>query len=75
MPLTVQEHNRQLGQPPLCEQLKVRDPTERFLCGWLQGKRDQLVLRERRGTQPHKGIARSPGSVFARTFDANAGPF
>ncbi|MGB9071072.1 MAG: hypothetical protein WCC22_00245 [Terriglobales bacterium] len=25
MPLTVQEHNRSLGQPPLCEQLKVRD--------------------------------------------------
>jgi len=25
MPLTVQEHNKSLGQPPLCEQLKVRD--------------------------------------------------
>ena len=25
MPLTSQEHNRSLGQPPLCEQLKVRD--------------------------------------------------
>jgi hypothetical protein len=25
MPLTVHEHNKSLGQPPLCEQLKVRD--------------------------------------------------
>lgn len=25
MPLTVQEHNKSLGQPPLCEQLKVRE--------------------------------------------------
>ncbi len=25
MPLTVQEHNKSLGQPPLCEQLRVRD--------------------------------------------------
>src|SRR5260370_16138862 len=25
MPLTGQEYNRSLGQPPLCEQLKVRD--------------------------------------------------
>jgi type IV secretory pathway VirB4 component len=31
MPLTVQEHNRQLGQPPLCEQLKVRDITDDLL--------------------------------------------
>src|SRR5579863_4322016 len=28
MPLTGQEHNRSLGQPPLCEQLKVRDITD-----------------------------------------------
>jgi type IV secretory pathway VirB4 component len=28
MPLTSQEHNRSLGQPPLCEQLKVRDITD-----------------------------------------------
>ena len=25
MPLTIHEHSRSLGQPPLCEQLKVRD--------------------------------------------------
>ncbi len=31
MPLTAQEHNRQLGQPPLCEQLKVRDITDDLL--------------------------------------------
>ena len=31
MPLTVQEHNRQLRQPPLCEQLKVRDITDDLL--------------------------------------------
>ena len=31
MPLTVQEHNRQLGQPPLCEQLKVRDIVDDLL--------------------------------------------
>lgn len=28
MPLTGQEYNRSLGQPPLCEQLKVRDITD-----------------------------------------------
>ena len=28
MPLTSQEYNRSLGQPPLCEQLKVRDITD-----------------------------------------------
>ncbi|MBZ5571248.1 MAG: hypothetical protein LAO09_05135 [Acidobacteriia bacterium] len=28
MPLTVQEHNASLAQPPLCEQLKVRDITD-----------------------------------------------
>jgi hypothetical protein len=28
MPLTVLEYNRLLGQPPLCEQLKVRDITD-----------------------------------------------
>lgn len=31
MPLTVQEHNRSLGQPPLCEQLKVRDIIDNLL--------------------------------------------
>lgn len=31
MPLTVQEHNRSLGQPPLCEQLKVRDIADNLL--------------------------------------------
>src|SRR4029453_14676349 len=25
MPLTVQQHSKSLAQPPLCEQLKVRD--------------------------------------------------
>ena len=28
MPLTGQEYNKSLGQPPLCEQLKVRDITD-----------------------------------------------
>ena len=28
MPLTVEEHNKSLAQPPLCEQLKVRDITD-----------------------------------------------
>jgi type IV secretory pathway VirB4 component len=31
MPLTVYQHNRSLGQPPLCEQLKVRDITDNLL--------------------------------------------
>src|SRR5712675_3497118 len=28
MPLTGEEYNKSLGQPPLCEQLKVRDITD-----------------------------------------------
>jgi type IV secretory pathway VirB4 component len=31
MPLTVQEHAKSLGQPPLCEQLKVRDIVDDLL--------------------------------------------
>ena len=31
MPLTVQQHNRSLAQPPLCEQLKVRDIVDDLL--------------------------------------------
>jgi type IV secretory pathway VirB4 component len=31
MPLTVQAHNRSLDQPPLCEQLRVRDITDDLL--------------------------------------------
>ncbi len=31
MPLTVREHNKSLGQPPLCEQMKVRDIVDDLL--------------------------------------------
>ena len=31
MPLTIHEHSRSLGQPPLCEQLKVRDIVDDML--------------------------------------------
>ncbi len=31
MPLTIQEHAKSLGQPPLCEQLKVRDIVDDLL--------------------------------------------
>jgi type IV secretory pathway VirB4 component len=31
MPLTIKEHNKSLGQPPLCEQLKVRDIVDDLL--------------------------------------------
>src|SRR5438445_13455142 len=31
MPLTCQEYNRSLSQPPLCEQLKVRDIVDDML--------------------------------------------
>ena len=31
MPLTIHDHNKSLGQPPLCEQLKVRDIVDDLL--------------------------------------------
>ena len=31
MPLTLQQHNKSLGQPPLCEQLRVRDIVDDLL--------------------------------------------
>jgi len=31
MQLTIQDHKKSLGQPPLCEQLKVRDITDDLL--------------------------------------------
>ena len=31
MPITVQKHSKSLGQPPLCEQLKVRDIVDDLL--------------------------------------------
>ena len=31
MPLKMEQYNRTLAQPPLCEQLKVRDQTDNLL--------------------------------------------
>ena len=54
MPLTVQQHSKSLAQPPLCEQLKVRDIIDDLfvelngcVCGWIHGEWNQLLLRER----------------------------
>ena len=54
MPLTAQEHNRQLGQPPLCEQLKVRDITD-----------DLLIHRTTKHQDPTPGTPTNPNFLSA----------
>ena len=54
MPLKMEQYEKSLAQPPLCEQLKVRDlpdnlldPAQWVIRGRIPGERYSLLLRQR----------------------------
>ena len=54
MPLKMEQYERSLAQPPLCEQLKVRDLADNLLIqlngsfvAAISGERYSLLLRQR----------------------------